>query len=184
MVRAGLPEPRSPVDASRHSPERRLNRCRALRRRRGFADATSGCGRCPVRAFKEMSGLPTFRSIRTTGTNAGSPTGRESYGDGGLAVVAGVTTCQGVRESRTQGEGGQVSGHHGDRKVRVMRNAETVVGVCRECHGAHETVAGEPVARKAGTAGSGRGPLVKGRITGTSPAAYRCCTWPLAGLDR
>jgi hypothetical protein len=70
-----------------------------------------GAGRCPVRVFKEMSGPPTFRSTRTTGTNAGSPTGRESYGDGGLVVVAGVTTCQGVRENRKQGEGGQVTGH-------------------------------------------------------------------------
>lgn len=42
-----------------------------------------------------------------------------------------------------------------------MRNAETVVGVHRERHGAHGTVTGEPVARKAGTAGSGRGPLEK-----------------------
>jgi hypothetical protein len=49
---------------------------------------------------------------RTTGTNAGSPTGRESYGDGGLVVVAGVTPGQGGRESRPQGEGGQVIGHH------------------------------------------------------------------------
>jgi hypothetical protein len=68
--------------------------------------------RCPMRAFKEMSGPPTFCSTRTTRTNAGSPTGRESYGDGGLVLVAGVTTCQGVRESRTQGEAGQVIGHH------------------------------------------------------------------------
>jgi hypothetical protein len=61
---------------------------------------------------------------RTTGTNAGSPTGRESYGDGGLVVVAGVTTGQGVRESRTQGEGGQVTGHHkpGGRRNAKRRN--------------------------------------------------------------
>jgi hypothetical protein len=43
--------------------------------------------------------------------NVGSPTGRESYGDGGLVVVAGVTTGQGGRESRPQGEGDQVIGH-------------------------------------------------------------------------
>ena len=49
--------------------------------------------------------------IRTTETNVGSPTGREPYGDGGLVVVAGVTTGQGGRESRPQGEGGQVIGH-------------------------------------------------------------------------
>jgi hypothetical protein len=48
---------------------------------------------------------------RTAVTNVGSPTGRESYGDGGLVVVAGVTPGQGGRESRPQGEGGQVTGH-------------------------------------------------------------------------
>jgi hypothetical protein len=41
----------------------------------------------------------------------GSPTGRESYGDGGPVVVAGVTPGQGGRESRPQGEGVQVIGH-------------------------------------------------------------------------
>ena len=69
---------------------------------------------------------------RTTGTNVGSPTGREPYGDGGLVVVAGVTTGQGGRESRPQGEGGQVIGHPTDREVCVMQNAETVLGVLRE----------------------------------------------------
>ena len=46
-----------------------------------------------------------------TKTNAGSPKGRESYGDGVPIVVAGVTTCQGRRENRLQGEGEQVTGH-------------------------------------------------------------------------
>jgi hypothetical protein len=41
----------------------------------------------------------------------GSPKGREPYGDTGLVVVAGVTTRQGGRESRPQGEGGQVTGY-------------------------------------------------------------------------
>jgi hypothetical protein len=40
--------------------------------------------------------------------NAGSPTGREPYGDAVPVVVAGVTTCQGGRESRPRGEGAQV----------------------------------------------------------------------------
>jgi hypothetical protein len=48
---------------------------------------------------------------RVTGTNVGSPVGREPQGDGGLVVVAGVTTGRGGRESRPQGEGGQVIGH-------------------------------------------------------------------------
>jgi len=76
-----------------------------------------------------MSWPPTFRSPRTTGTNEGSPTGRESYGDGGLVVVVGVTSGQGIRESRTQGEADQVTGTPSDREVGVMPNAETV----REC---------------------------------------------------
>jgi hypothetical protein len=49
---------------------------------------------------------------RMTRMNVGSPTGREPQGDGGLVVVAGVTTGHGRRESRLQGEGGQVIGHH------------------------------------------------------------------------
>ena len=49
---------------------------------------------------------------RMTRMNVGSSTGRESYDDGGPVVVAGVTTGQGGRESRPQGEGGQVIGHH------------------------------------------------------------------------
>jgi hypothetical protein len=49
--------------------------------------------------------------LRTTRTNMGSPTGRESYGDGGPVIVAGVTPGQGGREGRPQGEGGQVTGH-------------------------------------------------------------------------
>lgn len=53
---------------------------------------------------------------RMTLTNVGSPTGRESYGDRGPVVVAGVTPCQGRRETRLQGEGVQVIGHQQDRK--------------------------------------------------------------------
>jgi hypothetical protein len=128
-------------------------------RARGAADprnmvkATSGVqGDAPVRAFKEMSGPPTFRSTRTTRTNAGSPMGRESHGDGGLVVVAGVAPRQGVRESRKQGEGGQVIGHH---NPGGMRNAERRNGA--GC----PVVTGEPVAGKSGTAGSDRWSLEK-----------------------
>ena len=41
---------------------------------------------------------------RMTGTNAGSPAGREPHGDGVPIVVVGVTTHQGGRESRPQGD--------------------------------------------------------------------------------
>jgi hypothetical protein len=57
-----------------------------------------------VRTFKEINGTPTSRSIRTAKTNVGSPVGREPYGDTVPVVVAGVTTCQGRREGRLQGE--------------------------------------------------------------------------------
>jgi hypothetical protein len=70
-----------------------------------------GVERCPARAIKEISGTPTSRSTRTTGMNAGSPTGREPHGDGVPVVVVGVATHQGGRESRPQGEGAQVAGH-------------------------------------------------------------------------
>ena len=53
--------------------------------------------------------------------------GREPHGDGGLVVVAGVTTGQGGRESRPQGEGGQVIRAH---QSGGMRNAER-----RNCFG-------------------------------------------------
>ena len=36
---------------------------------------------------------------------AGSPTGRESYGDGNSIVVGGLTTTHGGWESQPQGEG-------------------------------------------------------------------------------
>ena len=38
---------------------------------------------------------------------AGSPKGREPYGDGAPIVVGGVTPTQGGWESQPQGEGGQ-----------------------------------------------------------------------------
>ncbi len=66
-----------------------------------------------MRGFKEMSGTPKSCSIRMAETNVGSPKGREPYGDGGPVVVVRVTPHQGERESRSQGEGGQVTGYRG-----------------------------------------------------------------------
>ena len=54
-----------------------------------------------------MGGLRRARYVQRRRTT-GSPTGREPYGDGVPVVVAGVTTCRGGRESRSQGEGAQV----------------------------------------------------------------------------
>ena len=54
-----------------------------------------------------MNGVPTSVSDVQCIRNAGWPTGRESYGHGILVVVDGVTTIQGERESRSQGEAGE-----------------------------------------------------------------------------
>ena len=69
---------------------------------------------------------------RMTGTNAGSPKGREPYGDTGLVVVVGVTPGRGGREGRPQGEGGQVIGHSYTREVCGMQSAEPVLDVLRD----------------------------------------------------
>src|SRR3954462_10215271 len=67
-----------------------------------------------------------------TRMNVGSSTGRESYDDGGPAVVAGVTPGQGGRESRPHGPRGPGDRTPRDREVCVMQSAETVLGVLRE----------------------------------------------------
>src|SRR5512135_719293 len=65
------------------------------------------------------------------GTNAGSPKGREPYGDTGPVLVVRVTPHQGGRESRPQGEGGQVMRIFNGLGVCVMQSAETVVDILR-----------------------------------------------------
>ncbi|MBA2682842.1 MAG: hypothetical protein H0U76_31170 [Ktedonobacteraceae bacterium] len=55
-----------------------------------------------------MNGLPTVRSDVQPRQTTRLPTGCEPYGNGALIVVVGVTTDQGGRESRPQGEVRQV----------------------------------------------------------------------------
>ncbi len=69
------------------------------------------CGATPSEGVQGDEWGAYVTLLRATETNAGSPKGCELYGDGGLVVVAGVTTGHGGRESRLQGEGGQVIGH-------------------------------------------------------------------------
>ena len=57
-----------------------------------------------------MSGTPTSRSDVPQGRTRDQSSGREPQGDGVPIVVVGVTTHQGGRESRPQGEGAQVTG--------------------------------------------------------------------------
>src|SRR5438128_12407820 len=63
------------------------------------------------------NGAPTSRSYVYRSGNAGSPMGREYYGDGGSIVVSG-------RESRLQGEGRQVAETQRSKRARCVQ-AET-----------------------------------------------------------
>ena len=112
LVKAGLPEAQSPEDAMVHPSERRLKPAprSALAWHAGERNLRDG-ERYLMKIFKEISGPPKSRYIRTTGTNVGSPTGREPYLVTGVpVVVVGFAPHQGVRESRKQGEGEQVTG--------------------------------------------------------------------------
>ena len=59
----------------------------------------------------------------------GSPTGREPYGEAVPTVVAGVTTGQGGREGRPQGEGVQVTGYY-NREVCEIGVSRTLKEAC------------------------------------------------------
>jgi len=69
-------------------------------------------------SLKGANGVPTARSDIYHRGNAGWPTGGDTYGHGGLIVLVGVTSHQGGRESRPQGEGAQVSAVAGQRGRR------------------------------------------------------------------
>ena len=64
---------------------------------------------------------------RMTGTNAGSPAGREPHGDGVPIVVVRFTPHQGGRESRPQGDMSRATYRHvaGFPDLRVIRPAPT-----------------------------------------------------------
>ncbi len=59
-------------------------------------------------SLKAMSWEPTSRSDVPSGRNMGWPKARECYGHGVVIVVVGVTSHQGEREIRSQGEARQV----------------------------------------------------------------------------
>src|SRR5918911_133837 len=103
-----------------HPPESRLKPapypCNGIV---GLSLHPPGFGRCPARAFEEMSWAPKSCCYVRCGRTWDHLTGAEPYGDGGPAVVAGVTSGQGGRESRPQGQGGQVIGH-----LRIVRYAK------------------------------------------------------------
>ena len=109
MAKAGLLEAQSPVVRVRTRRNDVWNRCRVMPGHEPVGlGSLRGAERRPMRTVKEMSGRPTSRWHVRRRRTTGSPTGRESYGDGVPVVVAGVATRRGGRESRPQGEGAQV----------------------------------------------------------------------------
>jgi len=69
-----------------------------------------------MRALKEMSGTPTSRCYVQLGRTWDHPRDASPMGDGGPVVVVGVTPGQGGRESRPQGQGGQMTGYSNTRR--------------------------------------------------------------------
>ena len=60
--------------------------------------------------YQAMNGHPKSSYHVNHDCTAGSPTGREPYGDGDSIVAGGVTSTQGGWESQPQGEGSQELG--------------------------------------------------------------------------
>lgn len=113
-VKARLPKPQSPEDATFRPPERYLKPAPCPVSESALIRCIlRGAERFPVREFKGMSGAPKSLYDVWQGRTWDRLTGARhvSYGDTGLVVVVGVTPRQGGRESRPQGEGGQVIGY-------------------------------------------------------------------------
>lgn len=101
------------------SPQRKQrlkSSCRCIPEFFGRSGNTSARHRMPTRHFKEANGEPNPTYHVQLARNAGSPTGRESYGDGALIVVRG-------RENRLHGEGGQVFAESNMTGVRDAHNS-------------------------------------------------------------
>ena len=115
MVKARLPESQSPEDATFRPSERYLKPASCHASESALIGCTlRGAERLPVREFKGMSGAPKSLYDVWQGRTWDRLTGTSHvpYGDRGPVLVVGVTPHQGGRESRPQGEGGQVMGHH------------------------------------------------------------------------
>jgi hypothetical protein len=114
MVKARLPKPQSPEDATFRPPERYLKPVpRPASESALIRGNLRGAERFPVREFKGMNEAPKSLYDVWQGRTWDHLRGEcdAPYGDTGPVVVAGVTTCQGGRESRPQGQGGQVIGY-------------------------------------------------------------------------
>ncbi len=118
-AKARPPESQSPLGASALLPEQRLITgtvvCCGLNR---IPWQPSHDRRWLTRPFKGMSGAPTAHSDGRQRRTAGWPTAREGHGHGVLILLVGVTPHQGDRETRSQGEGAQVSAVNAQGGVR------------------------------------------------------------------
>lgn len=85
-----------------------------------------------MRSIKLRTDTPGHPENVTYDRTAGSPTGREPYGDGDPIVVGGVTTTHGGWESQLQGEGGQERRLVSDREVCEMQKAEHILQATRK----------------------------------------------------
>src|ERR687886_123101 len=92
-------------DPSETTPD---DRCRTVRGTQFECSLLPQLRGAASEAAKVTNGKPTVRSHVQHRRTTRLPTGREPYGNGASVVVVGVTTDQGVRESRTQGEVRQV----------------------------------------------------------------------------
>ena len=106
-VKAILPESQSPEDATSRPPERYLKPAPCPASESALIRCNlRGVERFPMREFKGMNGAPKSLCYVWQGRTWDRLTGacHVPQGDTGPVVVAGVTTCQGGRESRPQGQ--------------------------------------------------------------------------------
>ena len=111
-VRAELPEPQVPVMQCHVSRSSVYRGTIDIGRGRRDRLTLRVHGRCLAKARKQPNAAPPSRSHVKHCGNAGSPTGRESYGDGAIVVVR-------AEESSVHGEGWQVATR--DRQNRYAR---------------------------------------------------------------
>lgn len=110
MVKAKLPESQCASDAMRTSPDHdaysmRGRRYTLSRNPGAKAIGWQAVGKQPTQGHERDTYVALERLLRE---NVGSSKGREPQDDGASIVVVGVTSHQGGRESRLQGEGKQV----------------------------------------------------------------------------
>ena len=92
----------------------------------------SSMGTGSVRPVKLRTDTLSLSRYVTYDCTAGSPKGREPYGDGALIVVGGVTPTYSGWESQLQGEGEQELGLIRRRDVCEMQTAEHILQAMRK----------------------------------------------------